>query len=80
MTESEINEVAKQAAREAVKETLVSLGFAVDKPLDAQADMQFLRQLRESTATVKRQTLITAVGVITLGILGLIWVAIKGPN
>ncbi|RWO06399.1 MAG: hypothetical protein EOS07_21930 [Mesorhizobium sp.] len=75
-----MNEVAKQAAREAVKETLVSLGFAVDKPLDAQADMQFLRQLRESTATVKRQTLITAVGVITLGILGLIWVAIKGPN
>ncbi|MER9833424.1 hypothetical protein NKJ28_00405 [Mesorhizobium sp. M0145] len=79
MTEDEVKAIADQAARAAVKETLLTLGFAVDKPIEAQADMQFIRKLRESTETVKRQTLITAVGVITVGILGLIWLAIKGP-
>ncbi|MER8924326.1 hypothetical protein NKJ23_16115 [Mesorhizobium sp. M0184] len=78
MTEAEIHEIANQAAREAVKETLLTLGFAVDKPLDAQADMQFLRRWRESSDTIKRQSIITAVGIITVSFLGLIWTALRG--
>lgn len=75
MTEAEV----KRIVAEAVAETLTKLGIQVDDPLEAQKDMQFLRQWRESAATVKKQSLVTAVGVITVGILGLIWLAIKGP-
>jgi hypothetical protein len=75
MTEAEV----KRIVAEAVAETLTKLGIQVDDPLEAQKDMQFLRQWRESAATVKKQSLITAVGVITVGILGLIWLAIRGP-
>jgi hypothetical protein len=74
MNEAEV----KRIVAEAVEETLTKLGFDVGKPMEAQKDMQFLRDWRESAATVKKQSLITAVGVITVGVLGLIWLAIQG--
>lgn len=74
MTDDEIKRVVAQA----VAETLIKLGIDVQSPLEFQADMQHLRQWRKSVATVKRQGLMTAVGIITAGILGLFWMAIKG--
>jgi hypothetical protein len=40
--------------------------------------MAFLRNWRESTETVKRQSIITAVAIFMAGLLGLIWLALKG--
>lgn len=80
MTESEINEIAKQAAKEAVKEVFLTLGIETDDALEVQKDMQHLREWRESAATVKRQSLLTAIGILTAGVLGLVWMAVKaGP-
>lgn len=76
MTEHEI----RQIVAETVAETLMKLGVDAANPKEMQADMQHLREWRQSINTVKRQGLITAVGVITVGLLGLIWVAIKGGN
>jgi len=78
MTSDEVKAIAREAAREATKETLASLGINPDDRPGTQRDMAFLRSWRESSETVKRQSLITAVGVLTLGVLGLIWMAIKG--
>lgn len=75
-----VEHAAKEAAHEAVKETLLKLGIKSDDALEVQADMQHLRAWREASNTIKRQGLMTAVGVITIGILGLIWIAIKGSN
>ncbi|RWP29877.1 hypothetical protein [Mesorhizobium sp.] len=77
MTESEIHEIARQAAREAVKETFLTLGLDPNKPIEAQADMQFLRRTREGSETFKRQSVMVAAGAITLAVLGLIWASIK---
>ncbi len=74
MTDDEIKRVVAQT----VAETLLKLGIDAEDPLEFQADMQHLRQWRQSVATVKRQGLMTAVGILTAGVLGLIWVAIKG--
>jgi hypothetical protein len=74
MTDDEIETVV----RKAVKDTLLALGFDVCHPLDLQADMQHLRTWRQAVNTVRRQSLITAIGVITAGILGLIYMAISG--
>src|SRR5262245_45399286 len=76
MNEAEV----KRIVAEAVEETLTKLGFDVAKPMEAQKDMQFLREWRESAATVKKQSLITAVGVVTVGVLGLIWLAVRGGS
>lgn len=78
MTDAEIHEIARRAAQEAVKETFLVLGLDPDKPLEAQADMQFVRRTRTSAEAIQRQSVMAAVGLITVAILGLIWASIKG--
>ncbi len=72
------DEEARIVAREAVHETLQLIGLDVSNPGDLQRDFQFMRSWRLSTETIKRQGLISAVTVIVAGILGLIWIAVKG--
>lgn len=78
MTEAEIRKIAHEAARQAVKETLISLGVDADDPLEYQRDMQHLRSWRQASETVKRQSIITAVGIIIAGTIGAVWVFVKG--
>jgi hypothetical protein len=74
MTEAEV----KRIVAETVEQTLLALGVDTDDPVELQKDMAHLRAWRESMETVKRQSLLTAIGVITAGVLGLLWLAIKG--
>lgn len=76
MTETEI----KKIVAETVVETLIRLGVDASNPIEVQKDFQHLRAWRNSINTVQRQGLMTAVGVLTVGILGVIWLAIKGQN
>lgn len=74
MTEAEIRRIVAQA----VDETLTRMGIDAGEPIEVQKDMQHLRAWRESIATVKRQGIITAIGILTAGIIGAVWLAIKG--
>lgn len=73
MTENEVRKVVK----EAVQETLSRLGFDTDDPFEAQRDMQFVRSWRQSTETMKRQGLVTAIGVLTVGFLGAVGMVVR---
>lgn len=73
-TDDEIRAIVKAT----VAETLVKLGVDIEDPLEVQADFRHLRSWRQSSDTIKRQGLVTAVGVLVIGVLGLIWAAIKG--
>ncbi len=68
----------KKIVAEAVTETLLQLGIDASNPVEMQKDMAHLRSWRESVSTVKQQGLITAVGIVTAGIIGLIWLALRG--
>lgn len=74
MTEAEIRRIVS----ETVDQTLTRLGVDTDDPLEFQRDLQHLRAWRQSVSTIKQQGLITAVGVITVGLLGLLWLALRG--
>jgi hypothetical protein len=74
MTEHEL----KKIVAEAVSETLLQLGIDASDPVEMQKDMAHLRAWRESVATVKQQSLITAVGILIAGALGLMWLALRG--
>lgn len=74
LNEQEIRKIVA----EAVTETLTRMGIDAEEPIEVQRDFQHLRAWRQSIETVKRQSLMTAIGVITVGILGAIWLAIKG--
>ena len=76
MNEADIRRIVA----ETVDQTLTRLGVDTDDPLEFQRDLQHLRQWRESIATVKRQSLMTAIGIITAGVLGLIWLAVTGKG
>ncbi len=72
-TDDEIRAIVKAT----VEETLLALGIDTDEPLEAQKDFQHLRAWRTSSETVKRQGLVTAMGILITGLLGLIWLAIQ---
>jgi hypothetical protein len=74
MTEADIRRIVT----ETVDQTLTKLGVDAANPIEFQQDMAHLRSWRKSVETVKRQSLITSIGILTAGVLGLIWVAIKG--
>ena len=77
MTEDDVRKIVAGT----VAETLLKLGIDASDPIELQADMRHLRQWRESISTVKRQSLITAIGILTAGMLGLIWMAVtRGGN
>lgn len=76
MTDTEI----KKIVAETVAETLLKLGIDVSEPMEVQKDFQHTRSWRKSVEAVQRQGLLTAVGVLTMGALGLVWLAIKGQN
>lgn len=80
MTEAEIKKIASEAAKAAVEEMFVRYGLPPDDPLEVQKDFSHLRSWREASETVKKQGLMTAVGIITAGILGLIYMAFRGGS
>ena len=76
MTEHEIRRIVS----ETVKETFMRLGIDSEDPIELQKDMQHVRSWRTSVETVKRQGIMTAIGIITAGFLGAIWMAVKSDS
>ena len=74
MTEHEIRKIVA----ETVDQTLTRLGVDTENPIELQRDLQHLRDWRLAAAAIKRQGLISAVGIIVAGILGLMWLGLKG--
>lgn len=80
---SEVHEIAKEAAREAVREFFLALGVNAEDPdavIAVQKDFAHLRAWRESSDTIKQKGLGAAVTIIVTGVLGLIWLAVKGTG
>ncbi len=77
MTEDEAKSIAKAAATEAVHEAFQRLGVDIDDWTEVQRDMAFIRSWRESSEAVKRQGLLTAIGIVVAGVLGLVWLALS---
>lgn len=73
MTEDEIKKIVSVT----VSETLLKMGVNADDPIEAQKDFMHLRSWRQSTEAVKRQSMLAAIGVVTAGMLALIWSIIR---
>ena len=76
MTEDDIRKIVSAT----VAETLLKMGLDASDPVESQAVMLHLRKWRKSVETAGRQTFLTAVGILTAGILGLVWLALRGGN
>lgn len=60
-----------------VHTTLLSMGLDHSDPMEYQRDLQFLRDWRKSSSTVKGIAIGTAVVTLMTGLLGLVWLAIQ---
>lgn len=83
ITRAELRALIRDGVAEGVKEALLPLGLDISTPqgiLEAQRDIQHLRAWRQATETAKRQGLMTAIGIIVAGIIGLIWVRLGTPR
>lgn len=73
-----VDAAARKAVQETVKTTLLTFGIDADNPIELQKDMQHLRDWRLAVGTIKKQSIVTAVGIITAGVLGAIWYMLRG--
>lgn len=83
LSSSEIQHIASETAKAAVRETLLAMGVDVSDPKsiqEMQKDMAHVRLWRQSVDTVRRQSLIAAVGILVSFIAGAIWLALKGVH
>ncbi|AFH19799.1 hypothetical protein F406_gp016 [Agrobacterium phage 7-7-1] len=68
LTEADVERIVEKT----VNDTLLKLGMSVGDPIEFQKDMHFVRNWRKSSESVKRQGFMTAMAVVTTGVLGFI--------
>ena len=72
-----LREDMEEIVAKAVGETLTRLGIAVDSPLEMQLDMQYLRDWRRSSESIKSKAILVMVGIIVTGVCGALWLGLK---
>lgn len=72
-----MTDTTRKLVQEAVKETLIQIGFDVSNPLDMQRDLQHLREWRVAMTQVKEKSLVTLVGIAISGMAALLYTFIK---
>ena len=67
----------KALVKAAVTETLTGLGFDTEHPLDVQRDLQYLRDWRHTTESIRGKAVLVAVGIAVVGLCGVLWLGFK---
>ena len=67
----------KSLAKNVVTETLTGLGFDTAHPLNVQHDLQYLRNWRRTTESIRGKAIMAAVGMAVVGLGGLLWLGFK---
>jgi len=79
--ERRVQEIVKTAMQpviaETVKQTLIQLGIDNSDPLEMQRDFQHLRDWRRSVEDLKRKSLLTMIGIVVTGAVGLLLVGLR---
>jgi len=88
----EMRQVATEAAENAVRLARVDIEESVDKgvtnaltrmgmdpsePQEMQRDFQFLRDFRDSVASVKRKSVMTVIGILVTATLAALWIGFQ---
>jgi hypothetical protein len=73
LTKTEIRELVKQA----VEETLTSLGVAHGNPLEMQKDFSFMRELRVTSQAAREKGMLVLLGLLITAGASVVWMGIK---
>lgn len=81
MAPPEIEYIATEAAKKAVRETLLMMGVDVADPkslLELQKDHAYTRDSRLATAAIRTRAYLVVTGTVVTGILTAIYMALRG--
>ena len=67
----------KALAEDVVTKTLTGLGFDTAHPLNVQRDLQYLRDWRHTTESIRGKAIVVAVGIAVVGLCGILWLGFK---
>ena len=67
----------KALAKDVVAETLTGLGFDTAHPLNVQRDLQYLRDWRHTTESIRGKAIVVAVGMAVVGLGSILWLGFK---
>jgi len=73
LTRDEIDIVVKKT----VRETLTTMGIEAANPIEMQRDFQMLRDWRKASTSVRTKVLMTAIGIVTAGLIGALLIGVK---
>ncbi len=76
LTEHQLKVVVEQT----VEETLLKMGVDVEDPIAMQKDFKNLREWSTTVETVRKGVIMTMVTVFVSGVLGLLWLSVKGSH
>lgn len=83
LTSSEIEHIASEAAKKAVRELLLAMGADVSDPKEIrelQKDFAHTRESRLAIAAVKIKVVLVATGTVVTGIIAACWIALRGGS
>lgn len=83
LTSSEIEHLASEVAKKAIRELLLTLGVNASDPasaLELQADFQHLRQSRLAVAAVKTRAMMVLTGTFVTGLIAAVWLAFSAKG
>lgn len=73
LSEQELEDLMERA----VSRTLTKLGIDTDHPLEVQRDLQFVRDWRITTESLRGKTIVAAIGIVVAGAMGVFWLGLK---
>lgn len=81
LNSSEIQHLASETAKEAVRQTLLMMGVDVSKPesiQELQKDFAHIRESRLAIAAIRTKAYLVITGTVVTGIIGAVWLALSG--
>lgn len=63
--------------REAVRETLTTLGVDLREPLEVQRDFGWLRDMRTASGSIRAKVGATAIGILVAGMAAALWLGLQ---
>lgn len=80
LSSSEIQQIASETAKAAVRETLLAMGIDVSTPeaiQEMQRDTMYTRESRLALAAIKTRAYLVVTGTVVAGIVTAVWMALK---
>lgn len=83
LTSSEIEHLAAESAKAAVRELLLTMGVNIHDPdavLKMQLDFAHLRDWRETTTAIKSKSWMVLTGLFVSGVAAAVWMVLRGTG